>query len=144
MVFVNLKWERKIGELLARLEKSPEQRKQLIFEIMAGHPTVQVAYFCERARIAESLEEFWEIVEECCRLNLLIEIDAESIRGSPSEGLAIFQEETAYFPFNFNDKRLQALVLTLRQAFSQLKSRLPQTEEKKGGEEEAGATPNNV
>lgn len=128
-----ISWERRVGEMVARLilEESSVKRKQLGVELVRSWKpeeqiSVMVSFLCELARLAMTRDELGEIINIAREQNLLVVVNPERVKDSPLEGLAVFYKKKAYIPINVQDKRLQALIKSIRQAFSRVRAQTTQ------------------
>lgn len=120
-------WVREVGETLARMvkEESVEGRKALALGIVSSWKaeekiSVEVAFLCELVRSASTREEVGAVIEIASKENLLVAED--STRIDPSlKSLVVIYKNKAYRPINPQDRRLQALAKSIRQAFSRIK-----------------------
>lgn len=128
-----ISWERRVGEMVARLilEESSVKRKQLGVELVRSWKpderiSVMVSFLCELARLAMTRDELGEIINIAREQNLLVVVNPERVKDSPLEGLAVFYDKKAHIPINVQDKRLQALIKSIRQAFSRVRAQTTQ------------------
>lgn len=130
---VTIPWPRKLAEELVKIacEENRQVRFQIAWELVNEAPvsersSAQIAYLIARLKIATTLEEIWQLLDEATRINLLVPTVSHITNNSFSsiESLAIFKGSAVFVPANPKDRRLQALAKSFREALGRVKRSL--------------------